>query len=74
VVRRLLRRGIVSGELRRDLDLDATMDTFYGSLLARLLLKYAPIDDAYVDGLADIILRGIAAEGVSSPARSVVDG
>jgi AcrR family transcriptional regulator len=74
VVRRLLRRGIVSGELRRDLDLDATTDTFYGSLLARLLLKYAPIDDAYVDGLADIILRGIAAEGVSSPARSVVDG
>ena len=73
VVRRLLRRGIVSGELRRDLDLDATMDTFYGSLLARLLLKYAPIDDAYVEGLADTILRGIGAEDPSSPARPVAD-
>jgi hypothetical protein len=74
VVRRILRRGIASGELRRDLDLDATMDALYGALLTRLLLKYAPADDAYVDGLADTILRGIAAESVSSPARSVVDG
>jgi AcrR family transcriptional regulator len=70
VFRRLLRRGIANGELRRDLDLDATMDAFYGSLLARLLLKYAPIDDAYVDRLADTILRGIAAEDASSPAHS----
>jgi AcrR family transcriptional regulator len=73
VVRRMLRRGIASGELRRDLDLDATLDAFYGSLLARLLLKYAPMDDAYVDGLADTILRGIAAEDPSSPARPVAD-
>jgi len=70
VVRRILRRGIVSGELRGDLDLDATMDAFYGALLARLLLKYAPIDDAYADRLADTVLRGIAAEGALSPAHS----
>ena len=61
VVRRILQRGIASGELRPDLDPDATLDALYGPFLARLLLKHAPIDDAYVDRLADTVLRGIAA-------------
>ena len=73
VVRGILRRGIASGELRGDLDLDATMDAIYGALLTRLLLKYAPTDDAYGDRLADTILRGIAADETSSPAHSVAD-
>jgi AcrR family transcriptional regulator len=61
VVRRILQRGIARGELRPDLDPDATLDALYGPFLARLLLKHAPIDDAYVDRLADTVLRGIAA-------------
>jgi AcrR family transcriptional regulator len=59
-VRRILQRGMEGGELRPDLDPEATLDALYGPFLARLLLRHAPIDDAYVDRLADTVLRGIA--------------
>lgn len=62
VVRGILRRGIFSGELRAELDPDATIDALYGPFLGRLLLQYGPIDDSYVDRLADTVLRGIAAK------------
>jgi AcrR family transcriptional regulator len=59
-VRRIIERGIAHGELRPDLDPETVLDALYGSFLARVLLRHAPIDDAYVDRLADTILDGIA--------------
>jgi hypothetical protein len=60
VMRRILQRGIAAGELRPDLDPDTALDTLFGPFLTRLLLKHGPIDDLYVDRLADTVLRGIA--------------
>jgi AcrR family transcriptional regulator len=59
-VRRIIERGMAHGELRPDLDTEAVLDAFYGSFLARVLLRHAPIDDTYVERLADTILDGIA--------------
>lgn len=59
VVRGILRRGIASGELRADLDLDATLDALYGPFFVRVLLTHAPLDEAYADRLADTVLHGI---------------
>jgi AcrR family transcriptional regulator len=73
-VGRILRRGIDTGELRADLDLDATLDAFYAPFFLRLLLKYAPPDDSFADRLADTVLRGIEAPGAaqrSDPPRPI---
>lgn len=59
VVRGILRRGIASGELRADLDLDATLDALYGPFFVRVLLTHAPLDEAYADRLTDTVLHGI---------------
>jgi AcrR family transcriptional regulator len=54
-----LRRGIDSGEFRADVDLDAVIDALYGPLFYRLLLRHAPNDDAFLDGVANAVLFGI---------------
>jgi hypothetical protein len=57
----ILARGIALGELRPDLDIEATLDALYGPLYVRLLVGFGPLDDAYVERLVDTVLRGIAA-------------
>ena len=57
----ILQRGIAQGELRPDLDVEATLDALYSPLYTRLLMVFGPLDDAYIERLADTVLRGIAA-------------
>ncbi len=59
----LLRRGIESGELPADLDMDAAADVLYGPLYHRLLLRIGPLDDAWVDRVSEIALNGCRAMG-----------
>jgi AcrR family transcriptional regulator len=58
-LRRLIERGVASGELRAGLDVDAVSDALYGPIYLRLLLRHAPLDDAFVEQTADAILRGL---------------
>ncbi|MCW3473037.1 TetR/AcrR family transcriptional regulator [Limobrevibacterium gyesilva] len=58
--RAILQRGIDSGEMRPDLDMSALLSALYSPMHLRLLLG-EPIDDAWVDSLADTVLQGCLA-------------
>jgi AcrR family transcriptional regulator len=58
----VLRRGIERGDLRRDLDLELVLDVLGGPLFYRLLVTGGPLDEQLAEGVADLILRGFAAD------------
>lgn len=55
--RTILERGVNRGELRPDLEL--VIDAIYGSVWYRLLLKHAPLDDAFAEELVNFLIAGI---------------
>jgi AcrR family transcriptional regulator len=55
--RAILVQGVESGEFRPDLDIPAAVGGLFGPLLFRVLLR-EPIDEPWVDRLADTVLRG----------------
>lgn len=59
--KRVLQRGIRRGELRADLDLEVAIDALYGPIYLRLLTGHAPLEDGFVDKLADHVMRGLDA-------------
>jgi len=60
----VVRRGIDSGELRADLDVDAVLDALYGPLYVRLLLPNTDhetrISDRYIHQLVDAVFSGLS--------------
>ncbi|GAB4216040.1 MAG: TetR/AcrR family transcriptional regulator [Roseiflexaceae bacterium] len=58
--RAVLERGVANGELRADLDLDVVMDALYGPIYFRLLAHHLPLDEVFVDRLADHVLNGLS--------------
>jgi hypothetical protein len=58
----ILRRGIARGELRQNLDLDLTLDTLYGSLYMRFLIRQTGLTDEYVDEVIGLVMDGAAAK------------
>jgi AcrR family transcriptional regulator len=61
--RALLDRGIAQGDFRADLDAEGICDALYGFFYMRLLFGHAPMDDAAVDRVLDIVLHGISRDG-----------
>ena len=59
--RTILERGIARGELRPDLNLELVIDTIYGPIWYRLLLKHAALDDAFAEELVNFLIVGIQA-------------
>lgn len=66
--KRVLRRGIDSGELRSDLDLDVTVDALYGPIWYRLLVPHAPLSSDWAALLAEHVFAGLVVRSVQ-PAR-----
>jgi AcrR family transcriptional regulator len=62
ISRKIVRRGIASGELRAGLEPDIVLDALYGPLYHRLLLPYdgdaVHLSDAYIDALIDSVFGG----------------
>jgi AcrR family transcriptional regulator len=56
----ILRRGIARGELPQDLDLDVTLDTLYGALYMRFLIRQSGLTEEYVDDLVSLVMDGAA--------------
>lgn len=52
-LRSLLGRGQARGELAQERDLDLLLDLIYGPLWYRLLLRHAPLDDAFIEQLLE---------------------
>lgn len=53
-----LRRGIVRGELRRDIDPDLLLDSLYGPIYMRFLIRHDRLSPDFVDRLSALVLAG----------------
>lgn len=51
------------GDVRTDLDLDVAAELMLGPLFQRWMLRTGPLDDAYAQALAGVLLRVLAAGG-----------
>ena len=63
VMRRVLRRGVETGELRADLDIELTLLMLSGPSLAQNMLRWNPHvpDEGFAEALVDGVLRGAVA-------------
>lgn len=62
LMRSVLRRGIASGELRADLDVELTLLMLSGPNAAQHLLRWNPqLPENFAESLVDALLRGAAA-------------
>ncbi len=62
----VLRQKQTSGQLRKDADLDMVLDSLYGPLYYRFLVKNEAPSQKYAEALAALVIRGIA-----SPPRRI---
>jgi AcrR family transcriptional regulator len=53
-----LRRAIDRGELRGDIDMDALLDTLYGAIYMRFLIRQQGLTEEFVDQVCDLALDG----------------
>jgi len=61
LVRSVLRRGVETGELRSDIDVEVAMLLLTGAVMARGKHDSSPAAPGFVDSAVDELLRGIAA-------------
>ncbi|CAM4467753.1 AcrR family transcriptional regulator [Paenibacillus endophyticus] len=55
----LLEKGVQRGELKKDLDLELSIDLIYGPIFYRLLVTGGALDDSYVQHLVTNAFEGI---------------
>lgn len=55
-----LRRAIDRGELPANLDLDLVLDTLYGAIYMRLLIRHDELSEGYVKEVCRLVLNGAA--------------
>src|SRR6202047_338196 len=53
-----LRRGIARGELRKDMDLALLLDSLYGPIYMRFLIRHDKLTPGFVDSLWQLVLAG----------------
>lgn len=58
-----LRRGIARGELRRDVDLNLLLDSLYGPMYMRFLIRHDRLSADFVDRLCALVLAGARPHG-----------
>jgi AcrR family transcriptional regulator len=59
ITRQILERGISRGELRKDLNIEVSIDLIWGPVFYRLLITGEVIDSTFVEGLVNYVLEGI---------------
>lgn len=64
-----LEKGIATGELRPDLDIDDALDVLYGPLWLRLLVGHRPLSQAAADHVLALVWPGLENEQVSWTGR-----
>ena len=60
-VRKIVRRGIKRGELRKDTDVDLLHELLFGPVYYRLLLSGGPLDRKLAGQIVDAVLPGFRA-------------
>ena len=56
-----LQRGIDRGELPPDSDLDLVLDSLYGPIYMRFLIRHAKLDESFADEICGLVLKGAGA-------------
>ena len=54
-----LDRAIRRGELRADMNRDLALDSLYGPIYMRFLIRHSELNQAFVDELCRLVLRGL---------------
>lgn len=62
-----LRRGILRGELRKDIDPDLVLDSLYGPIYMRFLIQHDRLTPDFVDRLCALVLGGARPKRKGSP-------
>jgi AcrR family transcriptional regulator len=62
-----LRRAIERGELPENLDLDAVLDTLYGAIYMRFLLRHDELSEDYIHEVCRLVLGGAIRENSPLP-------
>lgn len=57
-----LRRGIDRGELPQDLDMDLTLDSLYGPLYFRFLIRHDKLSEDFVDQICNVVIDGVTTQ------------
>ena len=55
----VFQKAISQGELRSDIDLEATIDLLYAPMYYRLQMGTGPLSDAYIDEIFDQTMEGL---------------
>jgi AcrR family transcriptional regulator len=53
-----LRRGILRGQLRKNVDMDLLLDSLYGPIYMRFLIRHDSLTSEFVEGLCELTLGG----------------
>ena len=64
-----LRRGILRGELRKDIDPDLLLDSLYGPIYMRFLIQHDRLTPDFVDRLCALVLGGARPRRKAAPRR-----
>ncbi len=56
-----LQRGIDRGELPPGIDMNLTLDSLYGPIYMRFLIRHDELDGRFVDELCELVLSGVQA-------------
>jgi AcrR family transcriptional regulator len=54
-----LQRGIDRGELPEDCDLDLILDSLYGPIYMRFLIRHDKLDESFADEICGLVLQGL---------------
>jgi len=57
-----LQRGIDRGELPAGIDMDLTLDSLYGPIYMRFLIRHGELTESFADALCDLVLHGVASQ------------
>lgn len=60
ISRNIIERGILRGELKKDLDLELSIDMIFAPLFYRLLITGETVDSAFVNSLISYALMGLS--------------
>lgn len=63
----LLLRAIEEGDVRRDIDIEASLDLVYAPFYFRLLIGHAPLSARDTDVIFELALKGIGKGGQKKP-------
>ncbi|MBL4933503.1 TetR/AcrR family transcriptional regulator [Clostridium paridis] len=59
ISKQILERGILRGEIKKDLDLESSIDLIWGPIFYRLLITGAEIDETFIKRLIGYAFEGI---------------